>query len=136
LDNLKIQHDDVVVEDTDHKGVVHSMQSMDAGIFIIKPVYSKMASMPTKLGEFLGCGIPCVCNAKVGDMPEIVNDNKVGVVLDDFKELTMIHGAVELLKLLSDVNTSNRCVETAAKYFSLDNGVKSYNDVYQQFDKC
>ena len=136
LNNLNIHYDDVSIENTDHKGVVRSMQSMDAGVFIIKPVYSKIASMPTKLGEFLGCGVPCVCNVGIGDMPEIISNNQVGVVLDDFKDSTMKDGAINLLELLSDPNTKNRCVSTAFKYFSLDNGVSLYSNIYRQLDKC
>jgi hypothetical protein len=34
------------------------MNSMNAGVFFINPFYSKIASAPTKLGEFLGCGVP------------------------------------------------------------------------------
>ena len=53
-----------------HDEVPEYMARMDAGIFFIKPVFSKQASAPTKLAEFLGCGIPCLGNAGVGDMAE------------------------------------------------------------------
>ena len=43
--------------------------------------------MPTKLGEFLGCGVPCVCNDGIGDMTDIINSGKVGIVLNSFDKV-------------------------------------------------
>ena len=126
-----IQNHEFIIEDTDHNGVAYSMQTMSAGIFIIKPVYSKMASMPTKLGEFLGCGIPCVCNTGVGDMAEIIRNTGTGVVLDDFIESTMKKGVVDLLKLVKDPDTKDRCRKASVYNFSLEKGVKSYSNIYK-----
>jgi len=122
------------VEEKDHKSVVDAMQLMNVGVFIIKPLYSKIASMPTKLGEFLGCGVPCLCNSGVGDMPEIVNNNKVGVVLKNFSKEEKIKSIDSLFDLILDPNTKYRCRETALRYFSLDEGVKKYNEIYFSLD--
>lgn len=42
-----------------HHEVVQAIHRIHAGVFYIKPVFSKRASAPTKFGEFLGCGVPC-----------------------------------------------------------------------------
>ena len=67
-----------------HDEVPRYMARMDAGIFFIKPAFSKQASAPTKLAEFLGCGIPCLGNAGVGDMVEVLEGEKVGVAITSF----------------------------------------------------
>ena len=119
------------------KGASHSevpayMNQMDAGIFFIKPLFSKLASAPTKLGEFLGCGLPCISNRGVGDMQAILEDQSVGVAIDDFSQSSIQNGINELLKLTSEKNITPKCVATAKKYFSLNEGVKKYNDIYSK----
>ena len=132
LIDKRINPNKVMIETSDHAGVAKAMQSMDVGIFFIKPAYSKMSSAPTKLGEFLGCGIPCLSNTKVGDMAVILNDEKVGVALDSFDETSMKLGIEELMTLLNDPEIRERCRSTALKYFSLDIGVRSYNHIYNR----
>jgi glycosyltransferase involved in cell wall biosynthesis len=115
-----------------HAEVPRLMARMDAGIFFIKPVFSKQASAPTKLGEFLGCGIPCLGNAGVGDMAEILEGERVGVALDAFDPASLTLGLNKLQKLVADPATAARCVAAAQKHFSLDEGVQRYAAVYQQ----
>jgi len=135
LNNSGIDKGSVLLETRDHLDVAHAMQSMDVGIFMIKPLYSKIASMPTKLGEFLGCGVPCICNNGIGDMSDIINDRGVGVVLDSFDTDEKKESIMYLLKLIKDPLIKNRCRETALKYFSLEDGVNSYNNIYKSLDE-
>jgi glycosyltransferase involved in cell wall biosynthesis len=108
------------------------MARMDAGIFFIKPVFSKKASAPTKLAEFLGCGIPCLSNAGVGDMTKLLEEESVGVVLQAFDDLSVIEGLKKLLQLVEDPAARLRCVSSAKRHFSLDEGVARYANVYQK----
>ena len=134
LKNANINKESVLLETTDQIGVAHAMQSMDVGLFIIKPLYSKISSMPTKLGEFLGCGVPCICNSGVGDMADIVNDRGVGIVLNSFDKNEKKESILHLLKLIKDPAVKNRCRETALEYFSLEEGVVLYNRIYNSLD--
>ncbi len=78
--------DAVELRSATHAEVPAQMARMHAGVFFIKPVFSKQASAPTKLAEFLGCGIPCLSNAGVGDMAGILEGERVGVALDSFDD--------------------------------------------------
>ena len=49
-------------------------------IFLIKDVYSKKASSPTKQGEIMAMGIPLICN-DIGDTGPIMVNSKAGVLL-------------------------------------------------------
>lgn len=102
-----------------------------AGIFFIKPVFSKRASSPTKLGEFLACGVPCMTNSGVGDMERIIRGEGVGVVLSDFSPGSERAAVKELVTLCSDKEVRRRCVDTAKKYFSLEEGARAYSRIYQ-----
>ena len=127
---------DAAVELTtaNHAAVPSQMARMDAGVFFIKPVFSKQASAPTKLAEFLGCGIPCLGNAGVGDMAEVLEGEGVGVALKSFDEVAVANGLQALLQLTADPATRNRCVAAAQKHFSLDDGVVRYQSVYARLD--
>lgn len=129
---LKIDPETILVEEADHKQVALSMQQMDAGIFFIKPVYSKIASAPTKLGEFLGCGVPCLGNSGVGDMASILESEQVGVVLNSFDEAAVREAVDRLLRLANSPGIHNRCRDVALRYCSLEDGVRAYDRIYRE----
>ena len=118
-----------------HDDVPVHMARMDAGIFFYRPSYSRLACAPTKLAEFLGCGIPCITNFGVGDMDFVLQKERVGIVLKKFDTTTMSNGLAELLQLFSNPDTHNNCVATAHKYFSLDEGVSKYRKIYEELAK-
>lgn len=114
-----------------HTDVPQLMARMDAGVFFIKPAFSKQASAPTKLAEFLGCGIPCLGNAGVGDMAQVLEEEQVGVALAALDEASISMGLSRLLALAADSRITDRCVAAASKHFSLDEGVQRYALIYR-----
>ena len=133
LENYSFTNESIILESVQHDKVAHSMSSMDAGIFFIQTFYSKIASSPTKLGEFLALGLPCVTNSGVGDMTSIIEEKKTGVILSNFSKDSLSKGVDNLLTLKEDDELSKRCIESSEKYFSLDNGAKQYNKIYSSF---
>jgi glycosyltransferase involved in cell wall biosynthesis len=117
-----------------HTEVPQQMARMDATVFFIKPLYSKLASAPTKLAEFLGCGIPCLSNSGVGDMTEVLEGEKVGVALKAFDLTSMKTALEQLLQLIADPHTRGRCIAAAQRHFSLEEGVARYREIYEQLD--
>jgi glycosyltransferase involved in cell wall biosynthesis len=115
-----------------HAEVPKAMSRMDAGLFFIKPVFSKQASAPTKLAEFLGCGIPCLSNAGVGDMAKVLENDQVGLAIRSFDDEAMIAALKQLINLVDDPKSSARCVASAQKHFSLDEGVRLYDEIYKK----
>jgi glycosyltransferase involved in cell wall biosynthesis len=132
LKDHDISLDAVELISADFSEIPKYMSSMDAGIFIIKPLFSKQASAPTKLAEFLGCGIPCMSNHGIGDMSEIFLNYEVGIAIGNFSIDECKQGIKELIGLSEDQNTSIRCRDAANKIFSLEAGVKGYRSVYDQ----
>ncbi len=115
-----------------HDEVPALVSRMDAAGAIIRPTFSKIASAPTKLAEYLGCGVPCVGNTGVGDMEQILEGAQVGVALNDFSPDDMEQSAMRLLALVDDPNTASRCVSTAHELFSLKAGVRDYCAIYER----
>ena len=81
----------------------------DAGLFFIKPSFSKRASAATKLAEFLGCGVPVLINDGVGDSGTIVRDGRVGVVLPALDSTTLADAVTRVRGVLSDPGVRERC---------------------------
>ena len=133
LEKYSFTKESIILESVEHDKVVNSMIRMDAGIFFIESFYSKIASSPTKLGEFLALGLPCVTNSGIGDMTSIIEEKKTGVILSNFSRESLIEGVDKLLLLKEDEELSQRCIESSDKYFSLDRGVKQYNKIYKSF---
>ena len=107
------------------------MRRMDAGMALIHPFFSKIASAPTKLAEYLGCGVPVVGNAGCGDMAQIIADDRVGVAMPDTAPDTIEAAARALIDLLEDPALRDRCVDTARRHFSLDEGTARYRAIYR-----
>lgn len=116
-----------------HSEVPALIARMHAGIFFYKPAFSMQATAPTKLGELLGCGIPCLSNTGVGDMAEVLESDRVGVAIKAFDEASLHEGLTQLLSLWADPEVSERCVDAARRYFSLDEGVVRYERIYTSF---
>ncbi|RZL04479.1 MAG: glycosyltransferase [Rubrivivax sp.] len=120
----------VSIQSADYFGVAAAMRQMDVGIFFIKPAFSKIASAPTKLGEFLGCGVPCLGNAGVGDMGGILNGEAVGVAVTSFEGQALKAGVMRLLELRRHPDIARRCRAAALKHFSLTGGIQAYDEIY------
>ena len=98
-------------------------------LFFIKPLYSKIASSPTKMGELLGMGIPLVCNAGVGDVEEIMQHCPQGACLHDFSAESY---QKTIDYMLQNSNTEPKSLyNVAQQFYSLAQGVEAYAGVYE-----
>ncbi|MEN1925793.1 glycosyltransferase [Luteimonas qiangzhengi] len=136
LDAGGVSLDQVEIRAADHSEVPECIVRMDAGIFFIKPVFSKQASAPTKLGEFLGCGVPCLSNRGVGDMAQVLEGDEVGVALADFDPASLQEGIARLLVLTEQPDIVERCNRSAVRHFSLNEGVARYGRVYRSLEEA
>ena len=105
---------------------------MTAGMAIIRPAYSKIASAPTKLAEYLSCGVPCLGNVGVGDMEAIVEDKRVGVALLDFADSQIQAGLRKLVALTHEDEIQQRCRAVATDLLSLQRGMTEYEAIYRR----
>jgi glycosyltransferase involved in cell wall biosynthesis len=115
-----------------HDEVPALIARMSAAMALIKPAYSKIASAPTKLAEYLGCGVPCLGNAGVGDMEEILEGGRVGVAVKDMAEIELRAGARRLLELMRQPGLQLRCRTVATNRFSAAKGAADYASIYDR----
>jgi glycosyltransferase involved in cell wall biosynthesis len=122
--------DEIEVMPVEHADVPRQIARMSAGIALYRPSYSRVACAPTKLAEYLGCGVPCLGSAGVGDMEQTLTGNRVGVTLNDFSDQGIRAGVVRLIELTGDEEIQERCRRTATELFSLESGVGAYSEIY------
>ncbi|MDQ3978862.1 MAG: hypothetical protein M3314_04850, partial [Actinomycetota bacterium] len=89
------------------------------------------AAAPTKLAEFLACGRPIVVNAGLGDMERLVRDYGCGIVVHESSEKGLRHAADELLEVIDDPETPQRCRRVAERHFDIERGVDMLVEVYR-----
>lgn len=112
--------------------VAGEIAKMDAGIFFYQPVFSKTATSPTRMGEFLACGKPCLANAGVGDVEQNLLETQTGIAIDRFDDNTLEQALQSLLVLAKGPEISSRCRRAAEERFSLDGGIREYSRIYNE----
>jgi len=136
MDQKNVPIDSYTITGIPHKEVPETLRTCQASLMFIKPVFSKIASSPTKFAENLACGLPVVMNRGIGDTERIIVDEKVGVIIDAFTTEAYAQATAELRLLLHEgERLRQRCRATAEKYFSLEYGVSRYNSIYQKLLK-
>lgn len=119
----------------EHAEVPALIRRMSAGAAIIRPVYSKIASAPTKLAEYLGCGVPCLGNTGVGDMELMLEREGGGVALREFTPAERSRAVDRLLALCDDPATPEHCRALALRHFSVEEGAARYRAIYGELAK-
>ncbi len=111
------------------------LSAADAGLFFITPVFTKLASSPTKFAEYLSCGLPVIINDRIGDMEDYVIKNRVGVVIKNFCVDEYQKTFKEFMDLKKDPGLRDRCRRVACDNFGLETGVDKYLQVYSRLIK-
>jgi len=92
------------------------LSAADVAVSFIKACYSKLSSSPTKIAEYLACGVPVISNRGVGDIDSLIAENKVGVLLDEFSHKDYV-AAIKAIDGLGDIRDT--CRKTAHDQFDL-----------------
>ena len=120
----------VTIKSADFESIQNEFAEINVAVFFIKESFSKTASMPTKFGEFLAAGIPCVVNGQIGDMASIIKEHpQCGYIVDQFSSDSY---NIILRSILSTIIDSEVCRNVAISKFGLDLGVTYYRNVYNQ----
>lgn len=100
---------------------------MHHALFFIRPSFSKLASSPTKQGEIMAMGIPLICNTKVGDTAEIVQQFKCGGIVDSFNTVDFERAFEEVQGVQPESG-----IQGALSFYDLNEGIEKYFTVYQR----
>ncbi len=126
--------DELVVRAAHHDGVPALVRAADAAVCFIRPVFSKLGSAPTKLGELLGCGLPVAANL-IGDMAEVLEGSPAGVVVRGFDPPALEAAARALADAASRPATAAPARALAERWFGLDRALDAYDDLYARLPR-
>jgi glycosyltransferase involved in cell wall biosynthesis len=102
---------------------------MDAGISFIQPSWSKQASSPTKIAEYLAMGKPIIANPDIGDLAQLLNQQAVGVSVPQFDACHNQQAIAQLLPIAQWKAEAIRAV--AVNDFDLGIAIDRYAKMYQ-----
>ncbi len=109
------------------------LKAADVALSFIKPCYSKQASSPTKIAEYLAAGLPVVSNAGIGDLDELIAGERIGVIVRDFTPRAYACAFAELELLGEEAAVRARCQNVARAQFDLQSvGGHRYRRLYQR----
>lgn len=118
---------DIKVLSIDHNKIKNYLSVVDIGINYIKNGYARNAQSPTRIGEFLMCGIPIITNSNIGDIDEILRKTKGGYVNQkQFKFFSF--NKTLILKLLK--TNKKKLIFDSKKYYSFKKAEQVYSKLY------
>jgi glycosyltransferase involved in cell wall biosynthesis len=136
LVGLGIEPSNVLVTQVTPDEVPRYLKAADIAISFIKPCYSKQSSSPTKIAEYLASGLPIVCNAGVGDLDKLIEENNVGTLLREFSPQAYLKALEEIEIMRGDVSLTERLRGVARQKFDLVNvGGARYRRLYDRLLK-
>ncbi|MBV9215456.1 MAG: glycosyltransferase [Acidobacteria bacterium] len=106
------------------------LSACDAGLSFVTAGYATLSRSPTKIPEYLAAGLPIVANSGVGDVDELITQNGVGVLIDEFNAKNYLQ-AFECLVALDNVR--EKCKIAAERGFDLNRvGAVRYQRLYKR----
>lgn len=123
---------DVGVKTLPLQQVPGELFSGDIGLCLYVASFSRVATAPTRLGEYLAAGMPVIVTPGVGDLERIVEEHRVGVVLNDDSPEELRRVAAAARALAADPEARDRCRSVARQLFDVDAGAARYGQLYQE----
>lgn len=133
LRGLGLKDDDFFVAQVAPADVPRYLRAADVAISFIRACYSKLSSSPTKIAEYLASGLPVVCNTGVGDLDELIETDRVGILISEFTPEAYERALAELASLRQDQDLPERCRASARRRFDLvEVGGPRYRRLYRR----
>ncbi|HAF14713.1 MAG TPA: hypothetical protein DHU55_11740 [Blastocatellia bacterium] len=133
MSTLGIEQENFLVTQVTPGEVPRYLKAADIAISFIKPCYSKQSSSPTKIAEYLASGLPVVCNAGVGDLDKLIEEDHVGALLREFTPQAYLKALGEIEIMRGDKTLADRLRGVARREFDLvDVGRTRYRRLYER----
>jgi glycosyltransferase involved in cell wall biosynthesis len=126
-----VREGDVQIYPSTSENMPKEIRSYDALIMFFTSDFSKLGSAPTRFGEALASGVPCVVNSGVGDIGNIVESEGVGVVVNDLSSHDEMKNKCKDLVEIINSNIDTKCRYVSKKYFSLQLAKIAYDEIYK-----
>jgi glycosyltransferase involved in cell wall biosynthesis len=109
------------------------LAAADVALSFIKKCYSKQASSPTKIAEYLAGGLPVVSNRGIGDLDKLIEVDKVGALISDFSKESYVKSLREINELRENADLAEICRTSARRRFDHETvGGEKYRSLYRR----
>ena len=128
---------DFAVESVAPAEIPKYLAAADVALSFIKACYSKLSSSPTKIAEYLACGVPIVANDGVGDVTALIEGDRVGAIVRGFDEQSYLAALARIDELKNNGgDLAEDCRQSAREKFDLATiGGVRYRNLYQRILK-
>jgi len=127
ISRLGIGKSDYLLTTVDHDMIPAYLNAADIGLVLRHNHILNLTTPPGKILDYLGCGLPVITTAALGELSQIVAKNNFGVVLDDmYCDKEILDKVSPLLSI--DNARRNFISEWANKNLSMENNINSYID--------
>lgn len=130
LNAYGIKNNEVELISCEYPEVPSEMWGIDLGIFFYEWRKTHVSSVPTRMGEFLACGVPCLSDENGAGFLNILENEGVGIVLRSMDLAQINLAAKQAVMIAKQEDIRSKCVDVAKRHFSLEVGVKNYERVY------
>lgn len=113
-----------------YEEVPRHLAGAQAALYFTKPCYSRIAKYSTKFGESLASGLPVVTNRGSVDIDALLEQHRVGIVIDELTQEAYRDALERLAALMSDPGLRDRCRQVATDHLAMERGVCAYQRVY------
>lgn len=114
-----------------HAEVPGYLNASDLGLLLRRRDPVNHAASPTKVAEYLACGVPVLLSPEIGDTSQLVVDEGLGAVVDDPESPRALRLAVETL-LQEGLPSREHVARVARQRFARDRFLPTYVDIYGQ----
>ena len=112
------------------------LSAADAGISLIRSCFSKIASSPTKIAEYLAMGLPVVMNTDIGDGARLVGLSDAVVDVGSSSTSECERAASEIVRVIATAGIAERARRLAEELFSVETiGVVRYARLYARLGR-
>ncbi|MFH2142218.1 MAG: hypothetical protein ABIJ97_07345 [Bacteroidota bacterium] len=117
-----------------HHTVPALLSMADYGINPVKPVQTKRYCTSIKDGEYWAMGLPVIITPNISDDSQIIKENKIGSVINEFTEKGYMSSIIDIDQILNSKNDNlkSKIRQFAKNLRSFENARIIYNDLYNK----
>jgi glycosyltransferase involved in cell wall biosynthesis len=120
------------MESVPYRSMPNRLARAQAGLFFLARGISEHGCSPTKVGEYWAMGLPVITTPNVSDTDEIIERERVGVIVHGHSNADYERAVDELLVLLKDPDLGRRCRRAAEGHYALDPACERQYALYSQ----
>jgi hypothetical protein len=89
IEEIDLPLDKVIVKSIPQNEVMEYLSAADVGLLFRENLTTNLVSSPTKAAEYLNSGLPILSTPYVGDIPDLIQKENVGFIIDIWKEMDL-----------------------------------------------